>query len=454
MECGLWCNMSGDRSFSIWSIALAGLICLLSAMPAWSEDSGPAIRIFIAKTRGEADAALAAIRGGKPFDQIVRERSIGPERQRGGYLGHVDAEGVSSAIRAALERTRPGQVSPVFQAEGGFAILQVLDAKQEQEALAAEQALRDAREEWRRGTQAGQAGDLEAARQALERAVRMDPTLQDAHFNLGIALWRLGKKDEAIKAMQEATRLRPSDGDAQMRLGNWLYETGRVPEAIERFERVATMEPESPAIWRRLGEAYSAATKYEAAVRAYRRHLELLGRDDLGASAAWLQAALRAKDGPAAVEAAKVYRRVQTGSTGFFAMGEALLLNGDAAGAVRELEMAISLTPASAPGRFSLAAAYANLGKPEQAAEQLIRAIDLSPEPNYYLQLSRLYRHTNRVDLAIVALRDGVDAAATKAPTLQPDMLDELADLYERADMRHQAESARTQAKALRAEKR
>jgi len=435
------------------SLALAGLAWLLFAVPAWAA-SNPAIRILIVKTQAEAQAALAAIRGGTPFEQVVRERSIGPERQRGGYLGHVDPAGLSTEIRAALERTRPGQLSGIFPANGGFAVLQVLTDEEERQALADEQKQREARDELRRGVRAGEAGDIETARQALEHAIQLDPVLQDAHFNLGIAYWRLGRKEEAIRAMQEAARLNPADGDAQMRLGNWLYETGRAAEAVERFERVATIQPDSAAIWRRLGEVYAAAGKYDAAVRAYRRHLDLLGRDDAGVAAAWLQAALRAKDGPAAVEAAKVYRRAQPGSAGFFALGEALLLNGDAAGAVRELEMGVSLAPASAPARSSLAAAYMALGQKEQAAEQLMRAIDLDPDPRYYWRLSRLYRDTGRFDLALVALRDGVDAAAAKAPALQPDMLEELAGLYEKADMRTEAESARQQATALRAAKR
>jgi DNA-binding SARP family transcriptional activator len=91
------------------------------------------------------------------------------------------------------------------------------------------------------------------------------------------------------------------------------------------------------------------------------------------------------------------------------------------------------------------------MGKAEAAAERLLRAVQLEPDnPTRYRTLARLYEGTGRLDLAIVALRDGVSAAAASSRDLQAEMSEELATLYERAGMSREAERERLQAKSLR----
>ena len=70
-----------------------------------------------------------------------------------------------------------------------------------------------------------------------------------------------------------------------------------------------------------LAQAYDAAGRARAAVGAYRRALGLLGRDDPALLEALLAAAMRAPDGPAAVEAARKLRGIRPGHEGFVTVG-------------------------------------------------------------------------------------------------------------------------------------
>jgi tetratricopeptide (TPR) repeat protein len=77
------------------------------------------------------------------------------------------------------------------------------------------------------------------ARAALARK----PDYGVAHLTLGLALARLGKKEEAVTALREAVRCTPEHGELHFRLGEMLAETGRTEEARARLKRALELAP-------------------------------------------------------------------------------------------------------------------------------------------------------------------------------------------------------------------
>jgi len=414
---------------------------------------GPAgIRILVVRTEAEARDAIAAVRAGARFERLVRERSIGPERERGGYLGRVDPASLPPAARAALDKTKRGTLSPMFPTDEGFAVFQVLTIQEEEELEARAKRAPEAQDLLKRGTEFGKAGDMEQAASLLQRATALDPDLVDAHFNLAIVERRRGRLDAAIASMRWVIELRPEDFEAHMRLGSWLAEQGSHAEATRAYERAAALQMDSREAWLRLAQSYEASGRSRAAVSAYRRVMGLLGQDDAALSAALFRVAMQAGDGPMAVEAARKLLASRPGHEGFIILGEALLLNGEADAAILEYQKAVALAPTSAAAQVALGSAYARLGRTEAAAERFLRAVELEPgNPTHYRRLARLYEGQGRLDLAIVALRDGLSAAAASSPpALQAEMSEELSALYEKAGMPREAERERLRAKSLR----
>ena len=85
------------------------------------------------------------------------------------------------------------------------------------------------------------------------------------------------------------------------------------------------------------------------------------------------------------------------------------------------------------------------------ARKEVVVAVRLEPnQPDPYQALSRLYEQSGRLDLAIVALRDGINASASAAPTVRAELADRLAILYERAGMSREAEAEHYRAQTLR----
>jgi tetratricopeptide (TPR) repeat protein len=407
--------------------------------------------MLVVKTEAEAREAVALYTSGLAFDRIVRERSIGPERERGGYLGRIDMGSLSPMARSAILKTRPGGLTPVFPAEGGFGVCQVLterEAREEEERLRREP---EALEALKRGTELGRRGDLEGAVGLLRRAVELNPALIDGHFNLAIAQARLGRTDDAITTMREVVRRNPQDFDAHIKLGTWLSGQGRYAEAAGHFERAAALDVTSRDAWLGMARSYEAAGRPRPAVAAYRRALGLAGQDDRGLLEALFRVAMAAPDGPAAVEAARSLRTLRSGHEGFLMVGDAFMLNGETEAAVREYRMAVGLAPRSSRAHGSLATALAGLGQTESAAEHLLQAVRLDPRnPEHYRALSALYAQMGRYDLAIVALRDGASQAGEAPRETQADMVERLAALYDRVGMSREAEQERGRAKSLR----
>ncbi|MBI4477375.1 MAG: tetratricopeptide repeat protein [Acidobacteria bacterium] len=89
-------------------------------------------------------------------------------------------------------------------------------------------------------------GEIDAAIDELQEALRLDPAHAGAHSNLGVALSRRGRLPEAIHHYREALRLDPRQMQAYSNLGNALLQQGQVREAIAQFDAGLSLDPDDP----------------------------------------------------------------------------------------------------------------------------------------------------------------------------------------------------------------
>lgn len=87
--------------------------------------------------------------------------------------------------------------------------------------------------------QQGKAAEAEAkfaeAAQCAQRATELTPQNGEAHFQHGLALWSLQRRDDAIAAFRQAVATRPELTDAHLWLGRVLAEEGQREEAISHL---------------------------------------------------------------------------------------------------------------------------------------------------------------------------------------------------------------------------
>jgi tetratricopeptide (TPR) repeat protein len=88
------------------------------------------------------------------------------------------------------------------------------------------------------------------------RALEMAPDWIEAHINLGVALYQMGKAEEARAEFLSAVQVDPLNGIAQYNLGCVLEEQGEIEEAIVHLTRAARAMPAHPDVHFNLALAY------------------------------------------------------------------------------------------------------------------------------------------------------------------------------------------------------
>ncbi len=118
-------------------------------------------------------------------------------------------------------------------------------------------------------------GDFAGAIEHLAEAVRFNPDLHYAYYELGWIRRALGQNNLAIEALKKAVELSPGFVDAYNLLGIIHYEEEEYTRAIAYFLQAASLEPGNPHHHYNLGLAYKALGEYERAASSFRRAFTL-----------------------------------------------------------------------------------------------------------------------------------------------------------------------------------
>ncbi len=84
---------------------------------------------------------------------------------------------------------------------------------------------------------------LPEAIEAYRRAIELEPTLADAHCNLGTAHYNRGERDLARTAYEAALEQYAAHREANFNLANLLEEAGRREAAIHHYKRAVAADP-------------------------------------------------------------------------------------------------------------------------------------------------------------------------------------------------------------------
>ncbi len=90
---------------------------------------------------------------------------------------------------------------------------------------------------------AQKAGDFARAESLYREAIAVAPEKAEIHYNLGLVLTSLGRREEAVESYREAVRLRPGYVKALNNLGNLLCELGQPREAVATLQQAIAIDP-------------------------------------------------------------------------------------------------------------------------------------------------------------------------------------------------------------------
>jgi superkiller protein 3 len=264
-----------------------------------------------------------------------------------------------------------------------------------------------------------EAGEHEAALQALAHAIEAEPRYAPAHWRRGVWLLELGRAAQARAAFARARELDPQDANAWLGEARAALALDEPERAVEAAEHVLAQRPEHgyarhllASAWRALGEHARAE---EQALRATPTPSflgdpwELEMRDRLaGYMDLMAEAQLdiqRGNAAPAVTALEQALRERPDDVTLQGLLSAALVEAGRSDEAVALLEAARSRAPRHFRIELNLAIVQAKRGALEQALAHNLRALELHPNfgPGYlHLALLRLRMREPEAALAAV----------------------------------------------------
>jgi len=118
-----------------------------------------------------------------------------------------------------------------------------------------------------------QRGEVDAAIDQIQTAVRLQPDDEAARKNLGSALLQKGQLDEAMVCFQKALEVKPRDSGAENDLGFALFREGRTDEAIVHYRKALEMQPDDAGARHNLGSALLRSGQLDEAIAEFQEVL-------------------------------------------------------------------------------------------------------------------------------------------------------------------------------------
>jgi len=206
-------------------------------------------------------------------------------------------------------------------------------------------------------------GDATGAINAYQQALSIDPDFSDTHFNLGNALMRVGDPVRAIPHFRRVLNNAPDSVDARTNLGIALTAVGRLDEGIGELEAAIRLAPASATAMpeRALGEALADRGRLTEAADHLHRALSL-APDDGEAHYSLARLLLQMRQPAEAIpEFRAALARPDAPAEIHNYLGIALASAGRLDEAIAELQLAVTLQPASEEAKNNLAAVTAQV---------------------------------------------------------------------------------------------
>jgi tetratricopeptide (TPR) repeat protein len=282
---------------------------------------------------------------------------------------------------------------------------------------------------------------LDEARTAFRAALKLQKKYGEAEFGLARIEMARGKLEKAKNACRAVVRKYKAESTGEVCAG-WVWLSfDRAARAADEFEK-ALAKGDAARGQTGMGEAHRRRVAWPEAIEAYDRavsagasHVALVGlglaqegNGDRAAAVATLERAVAAEpassearfhlgrllgSGPGAVEQLRVTLAIRPGwADALQTLGEALLANGDAAGAEQAFEGALAAEATRGTARLGLGQALYAQGRSPEAKEQLKKAIGMVPNlVEAYLLLADIEYAGGDTEAALEALEQAKNMA-------------------------------------------
>ena len=240
--------------------------------------------VRIAPEYGTAHYVLGqALRNGGRTDEARRELRLAQEYRN-------QEPPLNDPLAQAVDRARIGAIEALHR---GIDLLQAGEIDTAIElfgtAIRIEPTLAEAHAQL--GAALLKQDELEAAEDSLQRALALEPNFVEAIYHLGLIAHRRQDYAGAVGYFQRTVHLRAGHFDAHLGLGTDLPRVQQSELAIDHLRRANELRPQDRRPYRRLSSVLSQLARYEKAITVLRLGLQNLPEDTtLADRLAWILA--------------------------------------------------------------------------------------------------------------------------------------------------------------------
>jgi tetratricopeptide (TPR) repeat protein len=123
-------------------------------------------------------------------------------------------------------------------------------------------------------------GRLDDAVASYDKAIEFKPNKDEAWNNRGIALYKLGRLDDAVASYDKAIEFKPDNDEAWYNRGIALDTLGRLDDAVASYDKAIEFKPDNHEAWYNRGNALGTLGRLDEAIASYDKAIEFKPDDD------------------------------------------------------------------------------------------------------------------------------------------------------------------------------
>jgi len=240
------------------------------------------------------------------------------------------------------------------------------------------------------------------ARESLERAVEINPSLALGHTNLGNVYLKANMPEKAIKQYQTALMISNDDAKTHNNLGNAYNNLNKFDMAALEYETALKLDPNLNEAYRNMAHACMQIQDYKKAAFATIKALTFEPEsDELLSELGDVYIAMQDYD--SAIKHFIHAIDIRPNSTwAYRSLGFAYLQKGKMTDALKQYQAATKYEPLNADVYYGLAQVYNKLGKTDDEIAAYKQAISINPEfSGAIINLGNAYQATEKYTEAI-----------------------------------------------------
>ena len=221
--------------------------------------------------------------------------------------------------------------------------------------------------------------ELIRAAEFYRKALKLNPSFVAARKNLGTVLWFSNQKEASVQEFRVVLRSLPNDPVSHLYFGSQAYEQKRFAEAKRHFKKAGDLAMQNPEALPMVLETYLATGDLSVPERVTQQLMAANDPDPQLVFQVGLLLSHYGKSREAVVAFERIRERYPDRQALLLNLSAAQLEQGNANGAIQNLESLVNAHPVNPEVYLLLGEAHDKAGLAEKAYAAFDRAIELAP---------------------------------------------------------------------------